>query len=310
MTKRIDHLLRTSTTSIESSRNIAFLSQHFSDRSNIDTFLCSSSLFDRAGTESQQAGSTEEEQQCSAKLHVLYGVPIDPCRTRSRATHPYARSRVYDLRRYTEKNQWGPFTDDGEMRVDWERLESVMIVLGYNLRLFSERTNGRFDPLIDRPWLGVTPNSFTSTPVRKNEDNINETKHDSPMETDIDGSQLLLEAQDPYGITGTWMRVVCFLDYTDLYAFNFENDDIEDSEEREPLETTEAIRLIILKLRVTKVEDPGEEDGQMGPVVWFKGTSHSLHTSWDPNANSRIRGRVSRTPEGHVRWTTWSIFHG
>jgi hypothetical protein len=23
--------------------------------------------------------------------------------------HPYARSRVYDLRRYTQSNMWGPF---------------------------------------------------------------------------------------------------------------------------------------------------------------------------------------------------------
>jgi hypothetical protein len=35
-----------------------------------------------------------------------------------------------------------------------------------------------------------------------------------------------------------------------------------------------------------------------------------MHTSWDPNANSRLRGIVRQTPSGDIRWTTLSIFHG
>lgn len=50
--------------------------------------------------------------------------------------------------------------------------------------------------------------------------------------------------------------------------------------------------------------------GERLPVVHFRGTSRSLHASWDPNANSRIRGTVRQTPEGAIRWTTFSIFHG
>lgn len=67
--------------------------------------------------------------------------------------------------------------------------------------------------------------------------------------------------------------------------------------------------------------DEGDEDdtdgmdwsnftGERLPVVRFRGTSRSLHASWDPNANSRIRGTVRQTPEGEIRWTTFSIFHG
>lgn len=69
-----------------------------------------------------------------------------------------------------------------------------------------------------------------------------------------------------------------------------------------------AIRLIRIKLQVTKIELPGaarerddddeEEDdldwsnfkGERLPIVHFRGSSRSLHASWDPNANSRIRG--------------------
>ncbi len=74
-----------------------------------------------------------------------------------------------------------------------------------------------------------------------------------------------------------------------------------------------AIRLIRIKLQVTKIEPPGTQneddeeflpvgeelswDGFQGerlPVVHFRGSSRSLHASWDPNANSRIRGERRR----------------
>lgn len=61
---------------------------------------------------------------------------------------------------------------------------------------------------------------------------------------------------------------------------------------RPPIDTQEAIRLIVLKLRVTKIVPPGEDDGQALPVVHFKGSSRSMHASWDPNANSTLRGML------------------
>ena len=67
-----------------------------------------------------------------------------------------------------------------------------------------------------------------------------------------------------------------------------------------------AIRLIRVKWHVTKIEKPtdgnGDDDEDEGldwsnfrgtrlPIVHFAGTSESLHASWDPNANSKIRGK-------------------
>ena len=63
--------------------------------------------------------------------------------------------------------------------------------------------------------------------------------------------------------------------------------------ERDPLDTQEAIRLIVMKIRVTKLEAPGKDDGQELPVVHFSGTSRSMHSSWDPNANSVLEGKCS-----------------
>ena len=56
--------------------------------------------------------------------------------------HPYARSRLYDLRRYKPSNYWGPFMDDGSGRIDWEKVQAIYIVLGFGLRMLSERVPG------------------------------------------------------------------------------------------------------------------------------------------------------------------------
>ena len=279
-------------------------------------------------------------RQMSAKLHCLSGVPVQQIhrnppvaisahnlrRERNKALiHPYARSRVYDLRQHTEASLWGPFFPDGRQNVDWEKIEAIMLILDHNMKLYS-CTHGRPDPLVvpkwDTPFEGAAPYSYVSR------------KTDLPMEP-----ALPLEAQDPYNITGTWYRIVCFLDYTELFEFNFQGHYPPGNQPRPALDTEEAIRLITMKLVVSKIEPPGEEDGQALPVVHFTGTSSSVRPSWDPNANSKIRGvynadrqappgssirsrppkltclvfargTVKLTPEGEVRWTTWSIFHG
>ena len=132
-------------------------------------------------------------------------------------------------------------------------------------------------PALQNPCAGATPYSFVSPASHV------------PREP-----KLPLEAQDPYNITGTWMRVVCFLDYTELFSFNFSSQQ-NDDQPRPPLDTEEAFRLIVCKLSVKKIEPPGEDEGQALPVVWFDGKSSSLRPSWDPNANSKIRGMYTRS---------------
>lgn len=229
------------------------------------------------------------DRQLSAKLHCLFGLSIGTVRKSCESSppryslrhdtadiHPYARSRVYDLRQHTENGTfWGPFLDDGLQTVDWEKLEAIMIILDYNLRQSIEvhREYEGVVELQESPWIGATPHSFVSPP------------QSAPMEPTIP-----LEAQDPYNVTGTWMRVVCFLDYTELYNFNFGGDQPEPGQPRKPINTDEATRLITMKIQVTKIEASGEDDGQELPVVHFKGTSSSIRPSWDPNANSKIKG--------------------
>lgn len=82
-------------------------------------------------------------------------------------------------------------------------------------------------------------------------------------------------------------------DYTELYSYNFSSVQPRPDEPREPLDTGEAVRLITMVLKATKIEAPGPGDGQGLPVVHFIGTARSMSGSLDPNTNSVIRGRKS-----------------
>lgn len=61
---------------------------------------------------------------------------------------------------------------------------------------------------------------------------------------------------------------------------------------------------------MTHTEPPGPDDGQELPVVFFEGSSRSLHSAWDVNANSKIKGSVRLTKEGEVRWSSMSVYNG
>lgn len=250
-------------------------------------------------------------RQLSAELHCLYGVPIQHLPRSSKGSHnhnlrtskgvklhPYARSQVYDLRQHTQRSLWGPFEGDGSQKVDWEKVECLMIILSYNIQRFVDRYSAHDLDLIppwDQPFEGVTPYSL-QLPQRSSE-------IERPLSLSID-------SQDPYGVTGVWMRVVCFLDYRELFTFNFSEDQPLPSEPRPPIDTEEAIRFIVIKMKAMRIEEPGEHDGKGLPIVHFEGVSSSALPPVDPNANSKIRGSVRLTPQAEVRWTTFSVFQG
>ena len=100
--------------------------------------------------------------------HIMYPSSSREARcTRSQTaaipTNHVARAKVYDLRDYTDGSFWGPFKDDGSQDVDWEKVEAVMVVLGYNLSLFAQRAT-HFEPIWQIPWDGLGPDSFISPP--------------------------------------------------------------------------------------------------------------------------------------------------
>lgn len=93
--------------------------------------------------------------------------------------------------------------------------------------------------------------------------------------------------------------LLTILDYNDLHAFNFSSAALKvpSDQPREPINTEEAIRHILMRLQITKLEAPGQFDNQSMPVAHFTGKSRSVDVSWDPNANSKIRGSTFLTEQ-------------
>jgi hypothetical protein len=295
--KTVTHLLKNASTDgakpglkakLPQSRNADILATIFNDESNQLAFLCRSFIYERARAEfladdiRYWHGPPKLEHQKSAHLHCLYGVPrlfaypSTRRQTRHNLMAPFACSKVYDLRQYNDRNKWGPFMDDGTMRVDWEKVEAIMIVLGSNMDDLGLSSIRMCETFCSVPFAGTWPNSWQSP-------------HTTGQHRDPDP----LEHLDPYGITGVWLRVVCFLDYTDFFAYNFAAEAQPPPHIPRPsINVGEATRLILMRIFVTSVEEPGPEDGQNLPVVHFKGVSRSLDQSFDENADSDLRGTV------------------
>jgi hypothetical protein len=197
VTQKIVSLLKSASPSRGESLNVAVLSKFFKDEANLEAYLGHSSTFTQIkGSEDQYIKLTPHERQLSAKLHCLYGVPIETFRhaLRNSRSYPSACSKVYDLRNYTESTMWGPFMGDGSHAIDWEMVEAIMVILAHNLRMFSVRTNGICRAVWSTPWAESVPGSYESL-------QSGSAYEMTPTE---------LDALDPYGISGTWMRVGYF----------------------------------------------------------------------------------------------------
>ncbi|KAF2671617.1 hypothetical protein BT63DRAFT_422158 [Microthyrium microscopicum] len=311
----ISQLAITASLQYESSNNVKFLESQLSQKDNKNLFILASNLFDVA--REQKSTKSQALSNALAKVHCLYGTGADQLRSTGPhinkdappvRAHPYARSRVYDLRLYTEETKWGPWSDDGSMAVDWEKVECIMIDLAFNFQYITDRTHALMDVPWRVPFKGAQAGSYVDT-LREEAPQLQSSSQDSQN----DGLSVLLgqpdpslDALDPYGVTGNWQRIVCFLDYSDFYYFNFSS--VPPLTQRRPANYfQEAIRLILMRLHVTKIEKQGAGDM---PIVHFKGTSRSMHQGWDPTSTSAIKGTVQLTPEKEVRWSTISTFQG
>lgn len=92
--------------------------------------------------ERDRVQSLARERMLRARLRLLRGYNDDlkgvieenasaPVRKRNQMDlRLYARSRVYDLSRYTMMNSWGPLLKDGSGCVDWEQVSDARSLLG------------------------------------------------------------------------------------------------------------------------------------------------------------------------------------
>ncbi|KAH8120484.1 hypothetical protein DFH11DRAFT_66104 [Phellopilus nigrolimitatus] len=219
-------------------------------------------------------------------------------------TRNASRRFVYDMRNYARENLWGPFLPDKSGHVNWKHVQSIITIIHCNLSDLGDL------------WSNTRP----------------PTSYDAIRAYSAPGAHQR-DPRDWAGVGGTWRRFVCFMDYRDLFSYNFSrrayNSTFFDDDEFQ-----EATRLIELSLRVTKVVEVASPSGssnaspksspttsaptsgplassvtpealQPRPVIHFAGTSRG------GNGNeSRVRGSVRMTPDGRIRWRFASIYDG
>ncbi|KAF9454995.1 hypothetical protein P691DRAFT_754120 [Macrolepiota fuliginosa MF-IS2] len=185
-----------------------------------------------------------------------------------------SRAYVYDLRNYDSKNDYGPFRISGD--VNWVHAEHLINVVLANLRdLPQNLTHARPPSSLEslRPY--TAPGKY------------------SP--------------QDWAGIEGTWRRYVCFMDYRDLFAFNYS--DIADGPLHpkffEDPRFREATKLIEVKLRIIpEAEIRFFESSEVlpsasphHPPIFFAGSSKGVHGN-----EAVVEGYVRMACDGTARW--------
>lgn len=75
-------------------------------------------------------GLSDTEMEMRARLHTLYGLTRSDRRPESRRD---SRAFVYDLRRYSVHNDFGPFIPDGSGRVNWTHMRAIQHVMAMHV---------------------------------------------------------------------------------------------------------------------------------------------------------------------------------
>ncbi|RPD81629.1 hypothetical protein L226DRAFT_3085 [Lentinus tigrinus ALCF2SS1-7] len=247
-----------------------------------------------------------QAQQMRARLRACVALSHESSfeiesRVRMAKLRKASRAFVYDMRKYQPSTLWGPYRtgEDGRtVLVNWEHIEHILNVIGLKLREVPISSLGFFKkPLFQMDAL----RAYTAV-----------------------GSSQRPEG-DWAGVTGTWRRFVCFMDYRDLYMFNYSNlppgphdPDFFDDPFDEALRPVELTLTLIPRAdyfaephripfdpstsaaRSTSRGGPiGDcDDDPRFPTLYFKGFSRGAQHAND----ATIRGKVSTLSDGAVRW--------
>ncbi|KAJ3513121.1 hypothetical protein NLJ89_g3125 [Agrocybe chaxingu] len=193
-----------------------------------------------------------------------------------------SRAYVYDLRHYTAETRWGPFNSDGS--VNWTHVEHLINVVALNV----QELPGSW--ALTRPPSCIDPPRISCALARRQ-----------------------ISSTDWAGVEGTWRRYVCFMDYRDLFAFNFT--DLADGP-RQPKffkdpRFREATRLIEVKIHLVPTTEirfirssdlrPDEHDHY--PPLCFVGSSKGVNGN-----EAQVEGYVRMGKDGIARWYLTSIY--
>ncbi|KAJ6604258.1 hypothetical protein DFH09DRAFT_1122123 [Mycena vulgaris] len=194
-----------------------------------------------------------------------------------------SRCFVYDLRNYHSRNHWGPYLSN--RKVNWTHMEAIVNVI---------ETNLREQPSADIPRPPVGLRAIRARSARGDYTGV-----------------------DWAGVEGTWRRYVCFMDYRDLFAFNFSDshDGPRDPAFFDDRGFREATRLIELNLHLISRDkmrvrfpsgDPPLDADPDYPPLYFSGTSRGASSGQE----ATVQGFVHMGKDYVPRWRFTSIHDG
>ncbi|KAF7320039.1 F-box domain-containing protein [Mycena kentingensis (nom. inval.)] len=131
-----------------------------------------------------------EECKYADRLRSYLALSLEDDKEQLAQLRSRSRCFVYDLRNYTSVNQWGPFLDKGA--INWTHLYYILAIIISNLKEQEHPPTY----MLPMPPCGLQATRAYSAPGRR-----------SP--------------EDWAGAEGTWHRYVSFMDYRDLFSFNF-----------------------------------------------------------------------------------------
>ncbi|KAJ6516388.1 hypothetical protein C8R45DRAFT_242986 [Mycena sanguinolenta] len=204
----------------------------------------------------------------------------------------HSRCLVYDLRNYCAENSWGPYHLDGT--INWTHVNCIINVVVFNIREQPSVYQAR-------PPVGLQAIRPYSAPG------------------DYSGP-------DWAGVEGTWRRYVCFMDYRDLFAFNFSgaHDGPRDPSFFDDGTFREATRLMDINLHLIPREqmrvkfpqgDPPTRAHPQYETLYFSGTSRGASTGQEATVQGfaymgedyRPRWRLTSLHDGHPQWSSEGV---
>ncbi|KAH9936501.1 uncharacterized protein B0H18DRAFT_974101 [Fomitopsis serialis] len=217
---------------------------------------------------------SEEERQLRSRLHAYYGLTTADYRAENLKQ---SRAYVYDMRRYTWGNDFGPYSMDGSGRVNWEHVQAVHHLMSMQVVPPQEDADG------EQTVFTIFPLSLPYC--------------QSIIPADVDLGQ-----EDWAGVAGSWQCSFCFCDHRQLLVLNnfiFIDGEPEGPQGDQPLtmsvlereDFVEVFRTINIEIRVISTEtDPAHPSrpkinwvGSIGPFATMVGSVHV-------------------TPDNHIRW--------
>ncbi|KAL4068391.1 hypothetical protein V8B97DRAFT_2024941 [Scleroderma yunnanense] len=197
---------------------------------------------------------------------------------RMKALRGKSQCYVYDLSNYGRDNDWGPFTQLGE--VNWVHIESIINVILSNQTELSPR-------FVDiRPPCGLEATRAYSAP-----------------------GAATRGMRDWAGVEGSWRRYVSFMDYRCTFASNpyFNRSDFFETTRFEESTLLIELRLHLIERSAIPTDYPlsrfpGYDDSRY-PTLYFAGSSVGIHGN-----EATVVGSVCMSHDGVVRWRFASAY--